>query len=327
MLYRLSDTKPTLSKNPLLTEASASELRVLLCLMELGEADLEALAEASQSTEDETRGALQFWRGAGMIRTQASPSVPSTPTKSDAKPRRSDSRLTVLEGKALAGAIEGEGLASFLDACQGEMGHTFNERELSVAVSLCTELGLSPEYVLTLIAYCVQMDKKSMAYVERVAFTFLLDMGIDTVEKLNAHIAATEQMHSKEGFVRRLFGFGDRAMTKKEEAAILRWFSTFGYDEAMIEAGYDKTVAGTGKASVPYCDKILSHWHEMGCRSVADAEALELRESKSRTKAKNGQAKTAGKQATSRSFDVEDFFSRALERSYGKADGDKEEGQ
>lgn len=320
MHYRLSERRPALAKNPLLLEASATELRVLLCLMELGEGNLKTLTEAVGADEGDVQSALQFWRGAGMIKSQASD---TPPTKSE-KPRASEARLSVLEGKALASAIDGEGLASFLDACQGEMGHTFNERELSVAVSLCTELGLSPEYVLTLIAYCVKLDKKSMAYVERVAFTFLLDRGIDTVEKLEAHIASIEQMHSKEGFIRRLFGFGERAMTKKEEKAIITWFSVYGYDEHMIESAYDKTVAGTGKASVPYCDKILSHWHEMGCRCVADAEALELRESKARASAKSKKAAQTDKPSEHRSFDVEDFFTRALERSYGKADDKKE---
>ncbi len=323
MLYRISETRPSLAKNPLLTEASALELRVLLCLIELESADLQTLAEAASAETDEVQSALQFWRGAGMIKAQAKTDAP--PVQADKKPRRSEARVSVLEGKALASGIDRGDLASFLDACQSEMGHTFNERELSVAVSLCTELGLSPEYVLTLIAYCVQMDKRSMAYVERVAFTFLLDKGIDTAEKLNAHIAATEQMHSKEGFIRRLFGFGERAMTKKEEAAILRWFSVFGYDEHMIEAAYDKTVSGTGKASVPYCDKILSHWHEMGCRSVADAEALEIREAQSRTASKHKKTANAEKPTENRSFDVEDFFTRALERSYGKPSGDKED--
>ena len=340
MIYRLSDKRPMLSQNPLLAEANELELRVYLCLLEKGEADVISLSKDALCTEDEAQSALQFWRGAGCVRatrgsvrsaeaTNAPMASADTDRGANANeegaaphkgsaPRMHEAKLALRTGEEIAAIIEQRHLASFLDACQGVAGRVFNEREIAIAVSLCDELGLSPEYVLTLIAHCFGMGKSSMAYVEKVAFSFVLDRKIDTAEKLDAHIAALEKMHSCEGQIRRLFGIGERALTKKEEAALLCWLSEFSYGMEMIEAAYDKTVASTGKASVLYCNKILAHWHEMGCKTLADANALELREAESRQKKSTAPkpVRTEGAQ----SFDVDDFFNRALKRSYGDSD-------
>ena len=69
---------------------------------------------------------------------------------------------------------------------------------------------------------------------------------------------------------------------------------------------YDYTVA--------YADKILTHWHEAGVRTVGEAEALLAREkeSKRRPPARETKKKPSGPS----SFEVGDFFQKAIERSY-----------
>lgn len=344
MTYTLNEKRKPLAENPVLSEADRTELAVLLCLQELGCATAAELARAALCTESDAQAALQFWRGARMVRVMSegeSAPIPAAPeSESEAKksePRkihaalRHEMKLAPMNSEYTASLIEEHRLSAFLDACQQTAGQIFSPHEIEITVGLHHQLGLSPEYILTLIAYCYGMEKRSMSYVEKVAFSFVVDRGIDTEEKLIAHIDALDRMHSAEGKLRALFGMGDRALTKREKDAFFKWMNDFSYGLDMIEAAYDKTVNNTGKASVAYADKILSHWHASGCKTPADAEALDAREAAALPDKKKKAEKEAAERERekNRSFngsDIDDIFSRALARSYGKSEEKKKNG-
>ena len=114
-----------------------------------------------------------------------------------------------------------------------------------------------------------------------------------------------------------MFGIGSRKLTPREERAFLTWTQEYGYGEEVIGAAYDVTVSATNKASVAYTDKILAHWHEAGVRTPAEAEALLCREREEKAKVSRPAPRKQQKEAErASSFDVGDFFQRALERSY-----------
>ena len=332
MIYVLNDKRKPLVGDPVLSEAGREELLVLLCLHELKEATAASLSEASALDESEVRAALQFWRGAGAVRTRAkSEETQREPilTKEEKSPDsekkihaalRHEMKLAPMNSDFTAKIIEEHELSLFLDACQQTAGQIFGPHDLEIVVGLYHQLGLEPEYILTLIAYCFGMNKRSMSYVEKVAFSFVLDQGIDTPEKLNAHIEALDRLASAEGKLRSLFGLGERALSKKEKDAFLKWLNDFRYGMDMIEAAYDKTVNNTGKASVPYADKILSHWHTSGCKTLKDAEELDAREAANKPVSQKKKLETAieRERAENRTFDPETIFERALARSYGK---------
>ncbi len=324
MTYALREGHAPLSGNLLLNEASPIELRVLLCLTELGTASPEELAEAALCTQEEATAALQFWRGAGMVRggraADLGTGVPPAP-KQEKKPLRHQNELAPLGSEKTAALIKEKDLADFLDACQQTAGQIFNPTEIEIAVALCEQLGLAPEYVLTLISHCYTMGKRSMQYVEKVAFSYV-EKDIDTPEKLEAHLETLELLNTHEARLRQLFGMGGRALSSREKAAFTRWLFDFGYRLPMIEAAYDKTVNSTGKASVAYTDKILCRWHEKGCKTVADAETLEASEAAAKGKKTPADPRQKYADGNAASFNVFDAFNRALERSYGKKDTD-----
>lgn len=318
MIYLLNKNRRALTASPSLAEASRTELRVLVAMLELSSGTPEEIAKAALCTEHDALAALQFWRGAGAICIEEADAAP-TP-KNEKKPMRHEAKLAAMGSEHTAAVIEENELSSFLDACQQTAGQVFTPNDIEITIGLFEQLGLSPEYILTLVAYCYGMDKRSMAYVEKVAFSFVLDKDIKTPEALNAHIEALDRMHSAEGKLRSLFGIGERALTKKEKDAFFKWLNEFGYKQDMIEAAYDQTVNSTGRASVPYADKILSHWHAAGCKTVKDAEECNAREAAALPKKSKKKEPTdlEKEREENRSFEVDDFFKRALERSYGK---------
>ncbi len=308
---------PSLLGSEAFAEAGATDLRVLLALSELASADASRLAEVLGLTTAEVAASLAFWRGAGAVtaaKEGATPAPSAAPAPRVTRTPKRRHELTSLGGEEIAALVKEHDLTELVDAAEQQCGRLFNRTELSILVGLSEELGLDGAYILTLLAYCDSLgdEKKPLRYAERVAFR-LVEHGIDTIEALEAYIKEQEALHSVEGGLRRMFGIGTRKLTEREETAFLRWTQTYAYGEEVIGAAYDVTVNATGKPSVAYADKILAHWHEKGVRTADEAEALLASE---RNEKKPQRTATQKKKETASSFDVGDFFRRAVDRSY-----------
>lgn len=309
--------------------ASAEELRVLLLLVSakepLSAEELTALAHL-ESLGD-AKDALAFWRGAGLVKTATLKKDATAPVEEkkekDEKPERAPVRsadaLPDYTGRELSALIEKGNLASFIEACQQIYGKVLSSTDIGILVGLNEELHLSCEYICLLLEYYGEKAKKPMRYVEKVAFS-LFDAGVTSFELLEHHIEKHRLMRTREGALRKLFGMGERALTAKEEAAFTRWCTEYVYDDALIGLAYDLTVGATGKASVSYADKIITRWNTAGCKTVADATALLEKEKAEKADKKPSKGAKEKEKDEMRSFDVDDFFAHALDRSYGKKD-------
>ena len=347
-----------LPSSELLREASAEDLRVLVCLLAGTSAAPAALAKAAGCSQARVRGALAYWQEAGVTpeslraankhsaaaeKTTAAddsgkeaPEVPAgtgdtAPAKTDAT-QGAPARKALMSARELSPRAESENAAyirdndllPLLDACQQQMGRHFNPSEMAVIVGLSEQLGLDDAYILTLVNHCVRTGKKTLRYLEKMAIG-LYDDGIDTAEALDAHLKRQERASTAEGKLRRLFGIGDRSLSHRERDCFTRWVADYGFDMEVIGLAYDITVDTKQKALVSYADTILKRWYEAGCRDLPSVEALLERErlamANPRPAARPRTAAGAGGKAAAPlggSFDTDDFFNRALERSYGK---------
>ena len=324
MNYRIAgeDGIPVFSDWSVLGRANETALRVLLCLIGRRRASASAVAEAIGCREYDAQTALAFWCGTGIV-------IEAEEDEPEAKrPLSGEPRLGEAAADELARRIRDRELASFIDHSQQIFGHTFNTREMNVCVQLVDELGLTPAYGLLLFTYCAEgLGKKSVHYAERMAIS-LVGEQIDTVELLEEYIRRRERIHSRAWKIRRDFGIGDRALTKKEQECIERWVITYGYGEDVVERAREITVAHKERGLLFYADSILRRWYEAGCRSLAEVDALLEREAKERaaqpqskgtaSRAPAVRGKTKKEERPLGNFDTDEFFQRALERSYGK---------
>ena len=300
---------------PLLADADASDLRVLVyaafCDADGRDFEQKDAAEALALSESEVGSSVKFWRGAGVLSVsrrqtdavRAEEASAQETAAAEKKPLREKRRMRLNAAELCKVANDNAEFRSLLDAAQQTAGWIFNESEIEIVASL----RLSGEFILSLLGYFVCKKEKPLRYVETVAYD-LLDKGITTPEALEEWLRKRESSESNEGAVRRLFGLGTRALTARESAALNAWFDEYGYGEDMISLAYEKTVNSTGKPSIAYAASILRAWHEAGYRTPADVE-----------NAKSGGKKT-GKSADGKkpqSFDADDFFEKALRRSYG----------
>lgn len=296
-----------------LAEADADELKALILIAAAG--DEKPDIDAAGMTEKEFEAAASFLRGAGLI-TAGKGSSAKKKTPDEAEPEKSE-RAEKTEKRNVkvvrrevspeytASEIsdmmrENRLLASLIDACQQTLGKVFNSAENNVIITLNRQLGLDGEYILLLLAYCAEKDKKNLIYIQRMAAD-LVEKGVLTPPQLEEELMRRDEAKSGESALRRMFGIGARALTKKESEIFTLWICDRKHSLELIKEAYERTVAKTGKASVPYCNTILEDWFANGIKTPEDA--------KKAAEGKKTAAQVRG------SFETDDFFGAALNRS------------
>ena len=358
---------PPLGKTDALKDASPDELRVLLCLIEEGrvaENGIGALARAAGCPQARAKSAISYWREVGILREEentlptasviTSPAMAAAEAAADEeeraerrmRPLRSLRAASPLERTAAENAaiIEEKDLAAFIEACEQTAGRQFNPSEINALLDIEEEFPFSHEYLLTLISYtCRRARKFSFGYLRKVAVS-MMENDCLTPEALNAHLAAEERFASEEWKLRRLLGIGDRKLGSRERTAFVRWTGELAYGEEIVGIAYDITVNQTGKASIPYMDKLLTRFHMAGCRTVADVEEFLEKDRAEHDARRLSRHTGTGKGAKTEkdhsfrtgvtkddpsatrgtSFDTQDYLCAALRRSYGD-DGTEDE--
>ncbi len=203
----------------------------------------------------------------------------------------------VLDGRA--------DLQNLITEAQNALGKPLYQADSKLLVSIAEGYDFDEDYMLTLLAYCNRIGKRNMRYVEKTA-TSLYDLGIKTAAELLTHLNTQEEAYHFEKSVRRIFGLGTRAFTTKEKVFLKAWQETYQIEEALLQKAYDITVAATAKPSLNYANSILERWYAEGIRSATDLENAEK---------EKAPVKKAGFNATS--YNTDDFFTAALDRSYG----------
>ncbi len=301
------------------SDATAEQLRVLLWLAEDASlsgkpAQLAKLADVDKSALSDI---LDYWKSCGVLtdgkETEVVSSQKATKKKTTESveknpPKRVLQRadeLPTYNTEELSDMMEKRAsLRILLDACQNIFGKMFNPHEINILFGMVDYLKLEDEYILILLAHCKRLEIKSFRQVERYAIS-LIDKGITTADSLDAHLQEMEAAHQLEGTIRQMFGLKSRALTAKERGAIEKWAS-YGYGEDVIRRAYEITVNSTGNASIPYANSILERWHSEGLKTV---EEIDQRQTEER-------AEKEGKTTFGNSFQTDDFFKAALEKSF-----------
>ena len=275
-------------------------------LLDLLEIDQKALHKALAYWEK--AGALETARHADKIEKVAKENKENTidtsdnkqnPATSTKKSRTTEVSLYTDEEFANVLARRAD-LAYLIDEAQNALGKTLFQNDSKMLVSIAEDFGFDDEFMLTLLAYCRRIDKKSMRYVEKVAAS-LYDLGVKDSAELNEHLRKQEEAYRFEKTVRKIFGLGNRVFTTREQPMLTAWRETYRFDKEMLQKAYDITVGATDKPSILYANSILERWYAEGIKTVADLQATETKKSE---------------KGNATSFNIDEFFQAALDRSY-----------
>ncbi|MBQ9086348.1 MAG: DnaD domain protein [Clostridia bacterium] len=312
----------------LLGNADENDLRILVALLMLVDpntaiASTSELAEKLGIAQAEVDASLKFWRGAGVLSAAGNKNA----GKASAKEGRTESPKagTVSSGQSAhrGGALERSGAlenyssaelaelmerrrvsAEFVDEAQRIVGKVFRAYDTGILVGIVDQLGFEEEAVLAILAYGVRRGKKTLRYAEQVAMA-MYDDGLTDTHSVMERISRIERSGEIISKIRALFGASDREMTATEKRMFTAWTEKYAYDMDVIRLAYDITVDTIQKPVPKYTNSILEKWHAEGLHTVRDVEQYIDRNRSDRSG-----------ESSSKSYDVEDFFEAALQRSY-----------
>ena len=281
-----------------LSYANETELRVAVYMSANPNSDIKTAAEAIGVTEADVLEALAFFRGASKTKKTKKAVVSEEKTaRLGTPPDYSGSQLAEITKRSAE-------LSPILNECQQLLGKTFTSHDTEVYIGVLFDfLGLSPEYILMLTSYCCGLGKKNVRYVEKTAFS-LTEQGVDSCERLERYIADSEKKNKLEYKLRKLFGFGERALTATEKKHFAKFFE-LPFD--MVEYAYEQMIKNIGEVKLGYMSKIIDSWREKGIKTKAQAMAQ-----------KAPQKKSGNAGFENESFDFDDFLSVAIKNGTKK---------
>lgn len=316
----------TLTDKAVFAEASREELRVLLALIEANgcfESEA-ALAEAARVSVARARASLVLWQEEGVIK-EPDGTPKNAPTVTEEFESRIElGKITDRPTGEVAREIRDNNLADLLSECAAMMDKpALSTEEAKIISAIYTQLKLGEEYIVTLAA-CLAEKGKLSAHRLGTEAERLVKRGIDCVEELEKYFEAKENESGAEWEFKRLLGIYNRNLSKREREIVNKWYYDFGFSDEIVGEAYDiMTMKDATKISLPYMDKVLTHWHEEGCRSVEECKRLVEREratldaERAASKPPSIPRTTAAPKPRYGDFDVNDAFEKALLRSYG----------
>lgn len=287
--------------------ADEGQLRVLLILagsvayLNDVEPYLTTISQRANLSLEEVNMAIAYWAQKGILSADG---LDIAIQEAAAMEAQSQNREPTYTGKQILSYVEKhKEFSELCQECQDVLGKSFTAHDYNNVLNLKKYFKFSDDYILLLLVHCVEIEKTSWAYIRKTA-QCLYDEGICTYSQLDSHFAARRNKRSLEYKIRKLLGIGEREFTKNERTYIEKWIGLKISIELLSKA-YEITLEKTGKVSLAYMAKVIDNWLVSGIKTVEDVEkSLE-------------QYKSKQKLSTS-TFDTDEFFEAALERSNKK---------
>lgn len=306
-------------------DASKEELRVLLALIECGGifTDADALSLAAKTSKARTAASIIYWEESGVITKKDGTENDTVKTVTEEFEERVFlGRITERSADIAAREIRDNNLADLLSECAMMMKKpALSTEEAKLISALYTQYALDEEYIITLAAYLSEKDKLTAQRLGAEAER-LIKREIDSVDKLLEYLKDKDEEIGEEWEFKKLVGIQNRNLTKKEKEYIKRWYLEFAFGNEIISEAFSISGKLGNQINCSYMDKILTRWHEAGCRTVNECKILSERD-KAEMDAQAQEKKPPSiprKKPTPRygEFDVNEAFEKALLRSYGE---------
>lgn len=265
--------------------ASDVQLKVLLYLLRnCGQGISPArIAEYFRITEEQAEEAVEFWVQANILQASGDRSAPqqfdfmqsvaepvSEPkTASRSKVQRGSKEIK-LDPSEIAYSLEQSQELQDLFACTEKLfGRMLGHMEQRSLIWIHSYLGMRSEVLLTLLGYCVSIDKISMSYAEAIAISWM-EHDITTLPLAEAEIKRLTEEHSFIARIRSMFEM-QHSPTSQQKKYIENW-RLAGYSMELIRYAYELTIEKIEKLNFKYINTILEKWTAEGITTAEQAE-------------------------------------------------------
>ena len=166
----------------------------------------------------------------------------------------------------LNGFLANDNFSMLLFVIEQYMGRPLSTKETNSIVYFYDGLKLSTDLIEYLFEYCVEHNKKSINYIEKVALSWA-SKNIHTIAE------AKEETSNHTDYVYQImkaFGLSNREPAQHEKAMIAKWADTYCFDTDMIIEACNRTIKAIHQPSFEYADTILSKWKSSNITTMAD---------------------------------------------------------
>ena len=168
----------------------------------------------------------------------------------------------------LNGFLANDNFSMLLFVIEQYMGRPLSTKETNSIVYFYDGLKLSTDLIEYLFEYCVEHNKKSINYIEKVALS-LASKNIHTIAE------AKEETSNHTDYVYQImkaFGLSNREPAQHEKAMIAKWADTYCFDTDMIIEACNRTIKAIHQPSFEYADTILANWKNSNVSSLEDVK-------------------------------------------------------
>lgn len=136
-------------------------------------------------------------------------------------------------------------------------GRGLSSTELSQILSWLSDYHASTDVVYFAVKYCVEKNKTSLKYIEKVVKEWAA-AGLETTDQINEYLQELDEKYYKYKRVLKALGF-TRNATETEKEMMDTWFDTMGYSMERVLEACTKT-AGISSPNFNYVNKVLENW-------------------------------------------------------------------
>lgn len=297
---------PCIVADNFLKLASGEQIKILLYILRNSGRNVSA-EEISMNTgvpAVQVEDAILFWRQANVLLPDQNSSSESTPLPAAApfvqptvtpsenviqqpavQPvQRQKQNLTPSEiSEMLKVSPDISELFKIAESALGSLNYTMQNS----LVWMYNYLGLKKEVIITLITYCISIEKINPRYIETIAASWS-EKDINTLQTAQEEVESLSVKHSFTGKIMKLFEM-KRSPTSKQLEIIEQWRSA-GYDTELIHYAYEKTIENLEKLNFDYINKILLSWKENGYTTVRDVNNAEDEYKRSKSSKKKNES-------------------------------------
>lgn len=168
----------------------------------------------------------------------------------------------------LNGFLANDNFSMLLFVIEQYIGRPLSTKETNSIVYFYDGLKLSTDLIEYLFEYCVEHNKKSINYIEKVALSWA-SKNIHTIAE------AKEETSNHTDYVYQImkaFGLSNREPAQHEKAMIAKWADTYCFDTDMIIEACNRTIKAIHQPSFEYADTILANWKNSNVSSLEDVK-------------------------------------------------------
>lgn len=197
------------------------------------------------------------------------PTVPAAPSYNISEgPKHVEPSSMQYSAEKISELNSDENFSMLLYVIESYLGRPLSIKETNAIVYFYDSLDFSIELIDYLFEYCVEHNKKSINYIEKVALSWA-SKNIHTIAE------AKEETSNHTDYVYQImkaFGLSNREPAQHEKAMIAKWADTYCFDTDMIIEACNRTIKAIHQPSFEYADTILANWKNSNVSSLEDVK-------------------------------------------------------